>query len=88
MLLEKNLNINYAEPKLGWTALHIASVHGNLKIIKLLVLKGSDVKKLDLQLKTPLVYARENYCVEATHFLSKICEECKPAQFKTFLSVP
>ena len=71
MLLKKNVEINAADVKLGWTAVHIASIHNNIKIIKLLISNGADINKKDLQQKTALDYANEYYCVDAVNYLSK-----------------
>jgi len=70
-LLKSDIDVNCMEPKLGWSALHIAAIHGNLNIIKLLVNHGADVRIKDFQLKTPYIYAEENMCIEAAIFLKK-----------------
>jgi ankyrin repeat protein len=76
-LLKAHMNVNYQEPKLGWSALHIAAIHGDLRIIKLLVGRGADVGICDFQMKTPYMYAEENHCIDATSFLGKISSKKK-----------
>jgi ankyrin repeat protein len=62
---------------LGWTALHISAIHNDIKSVKLLVKKGADVTKKDLQLKTALDYARKFFCIEVAHYLSKMSPAMK-----------
>ncbi|CAF0721224.1 unnamed protein product [Didymodactylos carnosus] len=54
----------------GWYPLHLASGHGYLEIVKLLVNKGADINVKDKDGNTPLAWARKMEAREVEAFLS------------------
>jgi ankyrin repeat protein len=61
-LLRKNgANVNAALTRknaLGWTALHYASVNGDIKLVKYLIKYGANVKKATAEGSSPLFLAK------------------------------
>ena len=53
----------------GQPALIIAATHGYLNIMKLLIARGADIKKVDIKGKTVLMVSLENNHVAAVNFL-------------------
>ena len=72
LLLQKNVDVNYADKLYEWTALHIAAIHDDVDLIKLLILHGGDINQRDHLSMTPLAYARENHCIKASKYFEKI----------------
>jgi len=54
----------------GWYPLHLASGHGYVEIVKLLVNKGADINVKDKDGNTPLAWARKMEAREVEAFLS------------------
>lgn len=71
IILEKDVDVNRVDLLLGWTALHLAAIHNDTKVVKLLIKKGADMRKKDRQLKTALDYANDLDCVQVAKYLSK-----------------
>lgn len=46
-----------ARTSMDRTALHLASIHGHLAVVKLLVRLGADINAIDIELNTPIHYA-------------------------------
>ena len=59
-LLKKEINVNIKDRTFGWTPLHWATAHGNLKLISTLLDKGADINAEDNNLWTPLHEAVSN----------------------------
>ena len=54
------LNINEKDNEGELTALHLAVISGNTRVVRKLLIKGSDKNLVDKQGKTPADLAREN----------------------------
>ena len=67
-LLKLGANVN-AKGNAGWTALHIASLHGNKKMVQLLLDNNADVNARDEKLQTPLHLASYEGYTEVVQLL-------------------
>ena len=70
-LLEEGIDVNDSENKFKHTPLHWAATHGRLILIELLVRKGADLDRGDVDGYTPLISAVQKGNVLAIHLLIK-----------------
>ncbi|XP_062567909.1 uncharacterized protein LOC134230148 [Saccostrea cucullata] len=57
LLLENGADIEQKDEVLGWTACFVATWFGKIEMLDLLLSKGSDANRFDLQQRTPLIIA-------------------------------
>ena len=58
LLLKYKAEINTKDIS-GWTPLHVASGHNDIKLVRLLVNRGANLNATDFQGQSPLKWARE-----------------------------
>jgi ankyrin repeat protein len=69
LLLSERLNINHADSKLGWTALHWAAQEGHVEVCRLLIERGADVNALTKNQFSPTLAAANNEHPELVRML-------------------
>jgi ankyrin repeat protein len=69
LLLSERININHADAKLGWTALHWAAQEGHLDVCRLLVERGADVNAPTKHAFLPTLAAENNGHTEIVRLL-------------------
>jgi ankyrin repeat protein len=60
-LLKKGVDVNWTDHMLGDTPLHLASRHGSIIVVTLLIHHGADINKENMCKCTPLHYALSGY---------------------------
>jgi ankyrin repeat protein len=68
-LLQKGADINYKDPKIGWTSLHYATSAESIAVVKLLINKGADINARNNQGATPLLVAVQHDSLPITKLL-------------------
>jgi len=69
LVKNKNCDINKADLSYGWTALHVAAMHNDMEIVKILLYRGAALNARDLSWQTPLTFAQQNKSYEVARFL-------------------
>jgi ankyrin repeat protein len=80
LLLSERLNVDHADTKLGWTALHWAAQEGHVAVCRLLIERGADVNVLTKNQFSPTLAAANNEHPEVVKMLLEAGGKFRPGR--------